>query len=152
MREKILFWEALFGISSVSARNYLFNVSNWSIWIRCEEFRIKNDDNGVVLVSVLLTMNIFQTCSNCWIWKSKRLWGSYWKDQHFWRQDRVYHALCCNILKFISKWHLILYLHNLTSESVKNFCEGIYFRLSFCLKNCDSHSKWLAVRFCLLEG
>ena len=108
-------------------------------------FRINNEDNDIVLVSLLLTMNIFQTCSKCWLWTSKPLPGSYWKDQHFWRQDRVYHALCCNILKFISKWHLILYLHNLTSESVKNFCEGIYFRLSFCLKNCDSYSKWPAV-------
>ena len=24
--------------------------------------------------------------------------SSNWKDKHFWRQDRVYHALCCSIL------------------------------------------------------
>ena len=28
-------------------------------------FRIKNEDNGIVPVSLLLTVNIFQTCSNC---------------------------------------------------------------------------------------
>ena len=27
-------------------------------------FRIKNEDNGIVPVSLLLTVNIFQTCSN----------------------------------------------------------------------------------------
>ena len=46
-------------------------------------FRIKNEDNSVVPVSLLLTVNIFQTCSNCWLWTGKRLPGSYWKDKHF---------------------------------------------------------------------
>ena len=36
MEINILFWEALFVISSVPARNYLFKVSNWSTRIRCE--------------------------------------------------------------------------------------------------------------------
>ena len=44
---------------------------------------IKNEDNGVVPVSLLLTVNIFQTWSNCWLWTGKRLPGSYWKDKHF---------------------------------------------------------------------
>ena len=30
-------------------------------------FWIKNEDNGVVPVFLLLTVNIFQTCSNCWL-------------------------------------------------------------------------------------
>ena len=45
--------------------------------------KIKNEDNGVVAVSLLLTVNIFQTCSTCWLWTGKRLPGSYWKDKHF---------------------------------------------------------------------
>ena len=36
MAENILFWEALFLISSLPARNYLFKVTNWSTKIRCE--------------------------------------------------------------------------------------------------------------------
>ena len=28
-------------------------------------FRIKNEDNGIAPVSLLLTVNMFQTCSNC---------------------------------------------------------------------------------------
>ena len=103
--------------------------------------RIKHEDNGVAPVSSFLTVNIFPTCSNCWLWTGKRLPGSYWKDKHFWR---VYHALCCSILKFINKLHLNLYLHNPTGESVSNFCEGVYFRLWLWLKSCGSYSKWPA--------
>ena len=57
--------------SFVPARNYLFKVSNLSTRIRCESCSILrmsmltifniNDVNGVVLVSLLLTVNIFQT-------------------------------------------------------------------------------------------
>ena len=55
--------------------------------------------------------------------------------------------------KCINKWHLKLYHHNPTGESVRNFCKGVYFRRWFWLKICCSHSKWLAVhlsfyRFC----
>ena len=110
--------------------------------------RIKHEDSGVVPMSSLLTVNIFPTCSNCWLWIGKRLPGPYWKDKHFWR---VYHALCCSILKFINKLHLNLYLHNPTGESVGNFCEGVYFRLWFCLKRCGSYSKWPPVHLPLLD-
>ena len=109
--------------------------------------RIMHEENGVAPVSSLLTVNIFPTCSNCWLWTGKRLPGSYWKDKHFWR---VYHALCWSILKFINKLHLNLYLHNPTGESVKNFCEGVYFRLLFWLKRCGSYSKWPAVHLSFL--
>ena len=47
-------------------------------------FRIKNEDNGVVPESLLLTVNIFQTCSNCLLWIGKHFPGTYWKDKHFW--------------------------------------------------------------------
>ena len=71
MEEKILFWEFLFVISFVPARNYLFKVSNLSTRIRCESCLILrmsilminniNNVSGVILVSLLLTVNIFQT-------------------------------------------------------------------------------------------
>ena len=73
--------------------------------------------------------------------------GSYWKDQHFWRQDRLCQAFCCSILKFADKQHLNLYFHNPTGESVGNFCEGVYFSLWFWLKRWGSHSKWPGVHF-----
>ena len=38
MAENILFWEALFLISSLPARNYLFKVTNWSTNRRCENY------------------------------------------------------------------------------------------------------------------
>ena len=80
----------------------LFKVSNLSTKIRHERvsmltiFNI-NDVNDVVLASLLLTVNIFKLCSNCWLWTGKRLLGSYWKDKRIWRQDRAYHALSCSI-------------------------------------------------------
>ena len=58
-------------ISFVPARNYLFKVSNLGTRIRSESFSILrmsmltifniNNVNGVVLMSLLLTVNIFQT-------------------------------------------------------------------------------------------
>ena len=74
---KKLFWEALFVISSAPTRNYLNKNKVRKLPA------IKNEGNAVVPVSLLLTMNIFQTCSNCWIWTGERLQGSYWKDKHF---------------------------------------------------------------------
>ena len=44
-------------------------------------FRIKNEDNGIAPVSLLLTVNMFQTCSNCWLWTGKCLPGSYHSHQ-----------------------------------------------------------------------
>ena len=71
MEEEILFSEFLFVISFVTTRNYLFKVSNLSTRIRYESCSILrmsmltifniNDVNGVVLVSLLLTVNVFQT-------------------------------------------------------------------------------------------
>ena len=66
--------------------------------------RIKHEDNGVAPASSLLIVNIFETCSNCWLWTGKRLPRSYWKEKNFWR---LYHAIYFSILKFINKWHLI---------------------------------------------
>ena len=66
---KYLSWEALFMISSVQARNYLFKVSNCNTRIRSENgsrLRMKTLEwcqwrSSVVLMSLLLNMNIFQT-------------------------------------------------------------------------------------------
>ena len=71
MEQNNLFLEFLFVISFVTPRNYLFKVSNLSTRIRCEScsilktsilsiFNIKKV-NDVVLVSLLLTVKIFQT-------------------------------------------------------------------------------------------
>ena len=99
-----------------------------------------HDNNGIPPVSLLLTVNIFPTFSNSWLWTGKCLPGSYWKDKHFWR---VYYALCCSLLKFITKLHLNLYLQNPSGKSVRNFCK-VYFRLWFWLKRCGSYSKWVS--------
>ena len=63
--------EFLFVISFVPARDYLFKVSNLVTRIMCESCSmlrmsmltifIINDVNGVVLVSLLLSVNTFQT-------------------------------------------------------------------------------------------
>ena len=47
--------------TSIPTRNYLFKVSYSSIRIRRENW-IKNEDNGVVPMSLYLTVKIFQTC------------------------------------------------------------------------------------------
>ena len=71
MEEKILFWAFLFVVSFVPGRNYSFKISNLRTRIRCESgsmlrmsmlmiFSI-NDVSGVVLMSLFLTVNIFQT-------------------------------------------------------------------------------------------
>ena len=58
--------------------------------------------------------------------------------------------------KFISKEHLKLNHHNATSESVRDFCEGVYFRGWLWLKRRGSNSKWPVAnlyfyRFCSRE-
>ena len=62
LKENIFFSEFLFAVSFVPARNYLFKVRNCSIlrMSMLTMFNI-NNVNGVVLVSLLLTVNIFQT-------------------------------------------------------------------------------------------
>ena len=76
MEEKILFWEFLFVISFVLARNYLSKVSNLSTKTRSDSCSISmltifkiNDVNGVVLVSLLLTVNTYVTSSFYMSWK-----------------------------------------------------------------------------------
>ena len=69
--KKRLYFESFCVILFIPARNYLFKVSNLRTKTRCESCLILtmsmltifniNDVNGIVLVSLLLTVNIFQT-------------------------------------------------------------------------------------------
>ena len=124
-------WDIIRPSKDLPAQSQLLKHKNkgWKL------FRIKNEDDGIISVFLLFTVNIFQTCSNCWLWK----------DQHFWRQDQVYHALCCSILKSIIKYPFNLYIQSPTDKSMRNLCEGVYFRLWFYLKRCSSQWKWPAV-------
>ena len=66
-------------------------------------FRVKNEDNGVVPVSLLLTVNMFQTHlivdfeqTNVYRIRIEKLRTTF--------KDKIwYNALCCNMLKFINK-------------------------------------------------
>ena len=127
MEGKILYWEVLFVISFVPARNCLFKVSTLSITIRCKSCSILRMEILTIFwrrSSVFIVLwTYFKLFSNCWLWTGKRLLGSYWKVKHFWRQDQAY--------------HLSLYHQNPTGESVRNFWEGVYFRRWFWLKRCN---------------
>ena len=147
MGEKILFWEVLFVISCVPARNYRFKVSYSSTRIRCENFW------GLSKKAMVLLQ-----CLHCQLW-------TYF--QHVLIVDFEQANLCrvhierisnfegCIMHYIVVYWnlltlHLNLYLHNPTGESVRNFCEGVYFRLWFWLKRCGSYSKWPAVHLSFL--
>ena len=85
MKEKILFWEALFVISSVPARNYLFKASNWSTRKRCQEcsrLRIKELERcrwchpsafivNCEHISNFLIIVDFQQANVCWVYVGK---------------------------------------------------------------------------------
>ena len=100
---KILIWEALFVISSIPVRNYMFKTSNLNTRVRCENCSrlrmltltpCKWCCSSVLIVNCEHISNFVLTVDfgcNC-------LLGWYWKDKHFWGQDWVYHALCCSIL------------------------------------------------------
>ena len=65
--------------------------------------KIKNENTVTMSMATFQYLNCklwtyLKLCSNCWLWPNKRLLSSYWKVKHFWRQDLVYHELCCRIL------------------------------------------------------
>ena len=140
MEEKILFWATLFDFFFWSTRVRCVNCSRLRMktvercqWRRSSVFIV----NCEHISNVILIVE-FEQANVCWV--------HFAGFKHFWRQDRVYHALCCRVwTKFINKEHLNLYLHNPTSKSVRNFCEGIYCRHWFWLKRCSSPSKWPTV-------
>ena len=133
---KDFFLEALFVISFVPARNYLFKVSNLSTRITCESC-------SILRMSIL---TIFQRCSSVFIVKCEHI-SNFLLIVEF-EQVNVclvhieksntfegkieyimrYVVIICVCIKFIDKQLLNLYHHNPTSESVRNFCEGVYFR------------------------
>ena len=148
MEEKILFWEALFVISPVPARKNLFKVTNWSTRIRWEHSsRLKMTTlewchwrrSIVFLVNFVLIIDFEE---------ANVYWGHAEKINTI--EDKIRYIMRYVVpfqvwAKFINKKHLELYHHNPTGESVRNFCEGIYFRWRFCLKRCSSHLKWPAI-------
>ena len=65
----------------------------------------------------------FEQAKVCWVYIEKR---NTFEDK-IWYIMR-YVAIFSVRTKFTNTWHLNLYHHNPTGESVRNFCEGVYFR------------------------
>ena len=127
----------------------LFKVSNWSTRIRCENclrLRMKTPGrcgwrySSVFIVNCAHISNFvliveFEEANVCWVHIEKK--------NTF--EDKIGHVMRCVAVfsvwtKFINKWHLNLYHHNSTGESLRNFCEGVYFRHWFWPKRLSSHS------------
>ena len=128
MEEKILFWEALFLISSVLTRNHLFKVSNWSTRIICEKCsRLKmktleqsqsRSCNVYIVncehVSNFLLIVDFEQVEVCWVHIEKI---NTFEDSI---RDIMRYVIVIYVwLKFINKKHLTLHHHNPMGESVK---------------------------------
>ena len=99
---KDFFWQALFEISFISARNYLFKVSNWSTRITCENcsrLRMKIQELCQWCHSSAFIVNCKHISSFALIveFERARVCGVYIEKTCFRRQDLVYHALCCSI-------------------------------------------------------
>ena len=144
MGEKILFWEALFVISSVPARNYLFKVSYSSTRIRC------GNCWGLSMKTIALLQ-----CLHCQLWTYfQHALIVDFEQANFCRvhSKKISTFEGCIMRYVVVYWNLLtnciwtyIFIHNPTGESVQKFCEGIYFRLWFWLKSCGSYSKWPAV-------
>ena len=72
-------------------------------------FRIKNEDNGVVPVSLLLTVNILNMFNADF--EQANICRVLIENINTFKEKIGYNRLCCSILKFINKQHLNLYLH-----------------------------------------
>ena len=111
-------------ISFVPARNYLFKISNLSKRITCESCLILrmsvltifniNDVSGVVLVSLFFIVNCEHISNFVLIFDFE--------------QAKVCLLRIEKTNTFINKLRLNLYHHKPTGKSVKNFCEGVYFK------------------------
>ena len=140
--------------------NCLFKGNNWSTRIRCENcsrLRIKTLERCQWRHSSVFTVNCehissfvltveFEQANVCWVHIEK--------TNTF--EDKIgyimrYVAVFSVWTKFIDKWNLKLHHHNPTGESVRNTCEGIYFRLWFWPKRCCSHTKRPAVHLVFLQ-
>ena len=96
------FWQALFEISFIPARNYLFKVSNWSTRITCENcsrLRMKILELCQRRHSSAFIVNCKHISSFALIVEFERanVCGAYIEKTCLRRQDLVYHALCCSI-------------------------------------------------------
>ena len=106
MEEKILFWEIVFMMWPVPAKNYLIKVSNWSkrirfkncsrLWTKALERRQYRRSSVFVnycehISNFVQNIN-FERVNICWVY--------IWKDKHFWTQDRIYLVAvsCCKLL------------------------------------------------------
>ena len=86
-------------------------------------------------ISIFVLIVEFEQGNICWVHIEK--------SNTF--EDEIRYIMCYVVVfsvwtKFIKKWHLNLYHHNPTGESVRNF-SGVYFRCWFWLKRCSPHSK-----------
>ena len=77
MKENVLFWEALFVISSVPARNYLLNVSHWGTRLRMKtlercQWRLSSVFvlNSEHISNFVLIVDFEQT-NICWVYVEK---------------------------------------------------------------------------------
>ena len=125
--------------SSVPEKNYLFKGSNWSIRIRCENcprLRMKTIEWCQWLHSSVFIVNCeyissfvliveFEQANVCWVYIEKKNTFEE-KVGYIMRYVAVFSVWT----KFNNKWHLNLYHHNTTGESMRNICEGVYFRRS----------------------
>ena len=132
-------------ISSVPATNYLFKGSNWSTRIRCENCsrlrmkileRCQWRHSSVFIVnyehsSSFVLIVEFEQANVCWVYIEKKSTLEV-KIEYIKRYVAIFSVWS----KLFNKWHLNLYHHNPTSESVRKIWEGVYFRSWFWLKRC----------------
>ena len=123
MEQKILLWEALLRLcwGLVPARNYLFEVNNWSTRIRCgncSKLRVKTlkrcqwcHSNVFIVnceyISSFALIVEFKQANVCWFHIEKTNTS----------EDKIgyimrYVAVFSVWTKFINKWYLNLYHHN----------------------------------------
>ena len=102
MKEKILFWEVFFVISSVPTRNYLSKVSTWSTRIRCENcsrLRMKTLERCQWRHSSVYIVNCKHISKFLLIIdfeQAKVFWVHIEKINTF--EDKIRYALCCSNL------------------------------------------------------
>ena len=147
-------------ISSVPAMNYLFKGSNWSTRIRfknCSRLRMKTPERWQRHHSSVFIVNCDRISSFALIveFEQGNVWWVHIENKNI-LEDKIryimrYVAVFSVWTKFIDKWHLNLYHHNTTGESVRNICEGVYFRCWFRLKRCRSNTNWPAVHLHFLQ-
>ena len=131
MGKNIFYFERfLVVISSASARIYLFKVNNGITRIRCENcsgLKMKTLEQCQWCHSSVFIANC-EHVSNFFLIVDFEELGSYWKNKHHWRQDRVYALFCCilsvNKIPLLTKY-LNLYHYKSTCELMRNFTSDV---------------------------